>query len=65
MIQLDEGTIRHNSPMFSVRTCRTQVWVNWAGEETPEFACQASSFHAEWQKAGNQGELSALADADH
>jgi arylformamidase len=65
MIQLGEGTIRRNSPMFSVRPCATPIWVNWGDEETPEFARQASSFHAEWQRAGNQGELSALPDADH
>ena len=65
MIQLDEGVIRRNSPLFSVRACRTPVWVNWGDEEPPEFARQASSFHAEWQKAGNQSELSALPDADH
>ena len=65
MIQLGEGTIRRNSPMFSVRPCVTPIWVNWGDEETPEFARQASSFHAEWQQAGNQTELSALPDADH
>ena len=32
---------------------------------SPEFARQASSFHAQWQKTGNQGELSALPKADH
>lgn len=65
MIQLDDGVIRRNSPLFSVRACRTPVWVNWGDVETPEFARQASSFHAAWQKAGNQGDLSALPDADH
>lgn len=65
MIQLDDGAIRRNSPLFSVRASRTPVWVNWGDEETPEFARQASCFHAEWQSAGNQGELSALPDADH
>lgn len=65
MIQLNEGTIRRNSPMFSVRACRTPIWVNWGEEETPEFARQASGFHAEWQKAGNHSELSALPGADH
>ncbi len=65
MIQLDEGVIRRNSPLFSVRPCRTPAWVNWGDEESPEFARQASSFHATWQKTGNQGELSALPRADH
>lgn len=65
MIQLDDGVIRRNSPLFSVRACRTPIWVNWGDEETPEFARQASSFHAEWQSAGNQGVLSTLPGADH
>ena len=65
MIQLDDGIIRRNSPLFSVRPCATPVWVNWGDEETPEFARQASSFHAAWQQAGNTGELSALPQADH
>jgi arylformamidase len=65
MIQLDDGVIRRNSPMFGVRPSKTPVWVNWGSEETPEFARQASSFMAAWQAAGNSGELSALPGADH
>jgi arylformamidase len=65
MIQLDDGVIRRQSPMFSVRPCCTPIWVNWGSEETAEFARQASSFHAAWLQAGNTGELSALPDADH
>ncbi|MDP1529930.1 alpha/beta hydrolase [Rhodoferax sp.] len=65
MIQLDEGLIQRNSPMFGVRPCKTPIWVNWGSEETPEFARQASSFLAAWQDAGNAGELSALPGADH
>ena len=65
MIQLDDGVIRRNSPLFAVRPCATPVWVNWGAQETPEFARQAASFHHAWQAAGNRGELSALADADH
>ena len=65
MIQLDDGIIRRNSPMFSVRPCATPVWVNCGDEESPEFARQASSFHASWQQAGNAGVLSALPQADH
>jgi arylformamidase len=65
MIQLDDGIIRRNSPMFGVRPCTTPIWVNWGSEETPEFARQADSFLAAWQAAGNSGELSALPGADH
>jgi len=65
MIQLDEGVVRRNSPLYGVRPCATPVWVNWGAEETTEFARQASAFHQAWQAAGNQGEISALAQADH
>jgi arylformamidase len=65
VIALDDGIIRRNSPLFSVRKCPTPIWVNWGDEETAEFARQASSFHAAWQQAGNSAELSALPDADH
>ncbi len=65
MIQLDEGTVRRQSPLFAVRACRTPIWVNWGTEETSEFARQAASFHAAWLLAGNTGDLSALPGADH
>lgn len=65
MIQLDDGIIRRNSPLYGVRPCQTPIWVNWGSEESLEFARQASSFLAAWQAAGNAGELSALPDADH
>jgi arylformamidase len=65
MIQLDEGIIRRNSPLFGVRPCQTPVWVNWGSEETPEFERQATAFHQAWLRAGNAGELSALPGCDH
>jgi arylformamidase len=65
MIQLSEGIIRRNSPLFGVRPCVTPIWVNWGSEETSEFARQAHAFHATWLKAGNAGELSDLPGADH
>lgn len=65
MIQLDDGIIRRNSPMWSVRPCSTPIWVNWGAEETPEFARQAHDFHAAWLLAGNFGDISPLANADH
>jgi len=65
MIQLDDGIIRRQSPLFAVRPCATPIWVNWGSEESTEFARQAADFHAAWLHAGNQSELSALPDADH
>ncbi len=64
-IQLDDGIIRRNSPAFSVRPCKTPVWVTWGGAETSEFARQASIFHQGWLAAGNQALLQEQMGADH
>ena len=64
-IQLNEGTIRRNSPAFTVRPCRTPVWMTWGGDETTEFARQSRVLHAAWQAAGNAAELRAIPGADH
>jgi arylformamidase len=64
-IQLDEGIIRRNSPAFSVRPCKTPLWITWGGDETSEFARQAESYHQAWRTAGNQSELRAVPGANH
>ena len=53
-IQLDDGIVRRNSPLFGVRPCATPVLATWGGEESEEFARQSTSFHAAWQAAGNR-----------
>jgi len=65
MIQLDDGVIRRQSPLFGVRGCSTPIWVNWGDQETAEFARQAAAFYQAWCAAGNVGELSALLQTDH
>jgi arylformamidase len=64
-IQLDDGIVRRNSPMFAVRRCATPVLVTWGGDESAEFARQATEFHAAWQAAGNRGELLPQPGANH
>ena len=64
-IQLDEGMIRRNSPLFAVRRCATPTLVTYGGDESSEFARQASAFHAAWQQAGNRSELLAQSGANH
>jgi arylformamidase len=56
-IQLDDGIVRRNSPMFGVRPCATPALVTWGADESAEFARQATQYHAAWQGAGNRGEL--------
>jgi arylformamidase len=64
-IQLDDRTIRRNSPAFSVRACKTPIWITWGGAETTEFARQSEIYHQAWQAAGNTAELDAVPDANH
>ena len=64
-IQLDDGIVRRNSPLFGVRPCATPALVTWGGDESAEFARQSTSFHAAWQAAGNRSELLAQPGANH
>ena len=64
-IQLDDGVIRRNSPLFAVRACRTPALITWGANESSEFARQSSSLHAAWQAAGNRSELVEQVDANH
>jgi arylformamidase len=64
-IQLDDRTIRRNSPAFSVRPCKTPIWITWGGAETTEFARQSEIYHRAWSAAGNTAELRAVPDANH
>ena len=64
-IQLDDGTIRRNSPAFTVRPCKTPIWIAWGGAESTEFARQSAIYHQAWQAAGNTSELRAVPDANH
>lgn len=64
-IQLDDGIVRRNSPAFMARPCNTPAWITWGGNESTEFARQASIFDAAWTAAGNTGELRPIAGADH
>ena len=64
-IQLDDGIIRRNSPAFTVRPCKTPLWITWGGAESTEFARQAETYHQAWQAAGNTSELRAVPGANH
>jgi arylformamidase len=64
-IQLDDGIIRRNSPLFAVRACATPALITWGADESTEFARQSQSLHAAWEGAGNRSELLALPGANH
>lgn len=64
-IQLDDGVVQRNSPAFSVRPCKTPIWITWGERESSEFARQSAVYAAAWRGAGNQARLEAIAEADH
>jgi arylformamidase len=64
-IQLDDGIVRRNSPLFGVRPCATPALVTWGAEESAEFVRQSASFDAAWQGVGNRSELLAQPGAHH
>lgn len=65
MIQLDDGVIRRQSPVFSVRPCKTPVLMTWGGDEPDEFRRQSDDFNAAWQLVGNCSKRAPLAGANH
>ncbi len=64
-IQLDDGVIRRNSPLFSVRACPTPALVTWGGAEPDEFRRQSDDFLAAWTAAGNRARRAPQDDANH
>lgn len=64
-ILLDDGMIQRDSPLFAVRKCATPTLVTYGGDESREFARQASAFHHAWQQAGNRSELLPQTGANH
>lgn len=64
-IQLDDGVIRRQSPLFAVRRCATPLWITWGEAETSEFARQSQAFGAAWAAQGNAARLSAQPGAHH
>ncbi len=64
-IQLDDGVIRRNSPMFNVRDCRTPALITWGADEPDEFRRQSDDFLGAWQAAGNRARRAPQAGANH
>ncbi len=64
-IQLDDGVIRRNSPMFSVRACNTPALVTWGADEPDEFRRQSDDFLTAWTAAGNRAKRAPQPGANH
>jgi arylformamidase len=65
MLQLDDGVIRRNSPLFHVRRCATPALISWGGDEPGEFRRQSDDFLAAWQAAGNRARRWPQAGRNH
>lgn len=65
LIQLDDGVIRRNSPLFTVRACKTPALITWGGAEPDEFRRQSEDFDAAWRAAGNGARRLAQPEANH
>lgn len=64
-IQLDEGVIRRNSPLFTTRPCATPALITWGADESVEFARQSTAFHEAWGAQGNASSLLPQPGAHH
>ena len=64
-LQLDDGVIRRNSPLFRVRRCATPALVTWGTKESAEFRRQSDAYLAAWRAAGNRGERSPQEGRNH
>jgi len=65
MLQLDEGVIQRNSPLFHVRRCATPALVTWGDDESAEFRRQSEEFLAAWTAAGNRARRWPQAERNH
>ncbi len=53
-LQLDDGVIQRNSPLFHVRPCRTPALISWGANEPDEFRRQSDTYLDAWAGAGNR-----------
>ena len=64
-MQLDDGVIRRNSPMFSVRASATPALIAWGADEPSEFGRHSEDFNANWIAAGNRSRRVLQAGLNH
>lgn len=64
-LQIDDGVIQRNSPLFHLRATPTPALITWGGEESAEFHRQSERFLQGWKAVGNQARARALSEANH
>ena len=65
LLQLDDGVIHRNSPMFSVRSCSTPALITWGAEEPDEFRRQSDGFQSAWTQVGNRSKRAPQTGLNH
>lgn len=65
MLQLDDGVIQRNSPLFHARPTTTPALITWGGAEPDEFRRQSERYLERWKELGNRAKSWAQPDANH
>lgn len=65
MLQLDDGVIQRNSPLFHARKTSTPALITWGEDEPQEFQRQSETFLERWKDVGNRAKKWAQPGADH
>lgn len=64
-LQLDDGVIQRNSPLFHLRASPTPALVTWGDVEPPEFRRQSQRYLEGWRDIGNRAKAWAQPGANH
>ncbi len=64
-LQLDDGVIQRNSPLFHLRPTPTPALVTWGGVEPNEFRRQSERYLQGWKDIGNRAKMWAQPEANH
>lgn len=65
MLQLDDGVIQRNSPLFHVKKSTTPALITWGGDEPNEFQRQSETYLERWKDVGNRAKKWAQPGANH
>jgi arylformamidase len=65
LLQLDDGVIQRNSPLFHLRPTTTPALITWGGAEPGEFRRQSERYLQGWKDIGNRAKTWAQPDANH
>jgi arylformamidase len=64
-LQLDDGVIQRNSPLFHLRASPTPALVTWGDNEPGEFRRQSERYLQGWKEIGNRAKVWAQPGANH